>query len=45
VHFTSTSRYTKWGAWGDSEWYDGAPGPKREALREFAAANPRWWRE
>jgi hypothetical protein len=45
VHFTSTSRYTKWGAWGSREWYDAPPGPKGEALRAFAAANPRWWRE
>jgi hypothetical protein len=45
VHFSSTSRYTKWGSWGFSEWYDGPPGPKREALREFAAAQPRWWQE
>lgn len=45
LHYTSTSRYTKWGSWGFSEWYDGPPGPKREALAEFAAANPPWWRE
>ena len=45
VTFTSTSRYTKWGSWGFSEWYDGPPGPKREALHEFVAAHPRWWQE
>lgn len=45
VNFNSTGRYTKWGSWGFKEWYDQPSGPKLEALRAFAAANPRWWQE
>jgi hypothetical protein len=45
VHFSSTSRFTKWGSWGFAEWYDEKDAPKLAALRAFAAANPRWWRD
>ena len=45
VHFSSTSRFTKWGSWGFAEWYDETGAAKLAALREFAAANPRWWRD
>ena len=45
VHFSSTSRFTKWGSWGFAEWYDEKDAAKLAALRAFAAANPRWWRD
>jgi hypothetical protein len=45
VHYNSTGRFTKWGSWGFAEWYDQKDAPKLAALREFAAANPRWWRD
>ena len=45
VNFSSTDRFTKWGSWGFREWYDEAGAPKLTALREFAHANPRWWRD
>ena len=45
MNYSSTMRYSKWGSWGFTEWYDQESSPKLDALLAFAEENPRWWEE
>jgi hypothetical protein len=45
VHFNHCGRPSRYGNWGAIEW-QGQPigtAPKAQAIRDFAAAHPRWW--
>ncbi|HYO98126.1 MAG TPA: hypothetical protein VER33_26660 [Polyangiaceae bacterium] len=46
LHYHSCGAQSEWGRWGAREWMEQprALAPKFDALMEFAAAQPPWWR-
>jgi len=43
IHFSSPSRWAKYGSWGIKQHLNENDSPKHDAIMEFIDSNPKWW--